>query len=75
MRDPSLSDPVWQARIDARLAAIVRQQHRFQPLFYNLGDETGIADLTAFWDFDLSPEFAGRHAGVAAPAIRHAGRR
>jgi hypothetical protein len=27
---------------------------RYRPLFYNLGDETGIADLTAFWDFDLS---------------------
>jgi hypothetical protein len=56
MREPSLSDPAWQARIDARLAAIVQQQHRFDPLFYSLGDETGIADLAAFWDFDLSPE-------------------
>jgi hypothetical protein len=56
MRDPSLSDPVWQARIDARLTAVVRQEARFHPLYYNLGDETGIADLSAFWDFDLSPE-------------------
>jgi hypothetical protein len=63
VRDPSLSDPVWQARIDARLTAIVRQQQRFHPLFYNLGDETGIADLAAFWDFDLSP---GSLAGMRA---------
>lgn len=56
IRDPSLSDPVWQARIDARIAAIVRQQRRAHPLFYDLGDETGIADLTAFWDFDFSPD-------------------
>ncbi len=55
MRDPSLSDPAAQARIDARLTAIVRQQRPFHPLFYSLGDETGIADLTSFWDFDLSP--------------------
>ena len=55
IRNPSLADPVWQARINARLAGIVRQQARFHPLYYDLGDETGIADLTAFWDFDLSP--------------------
>ena len=63
VRDPSLSDPVWQARIDARLAEIVRQQRRFHPLYYNLGDETGIADLSSFWDFDLSPaSLAGMRA-------------
>ena len=55
VRDPSLSDPLWQARIDTRLGNIVRQQSRFHPLFYSLGDETGIADLSAFWDFDFSP--------------------
>lgn len=55
IRHPSLSDPVWQARIDARIAAIVRQQRHFHPLFYNLADESGIADLSAFWDFDFSP--------------------
>ena len=26
----------------------------YRPLFYNLADEAGIADLAAFWDFDLS---------------------
>ena len=56
MRDPSLSDSIWQARIDRRLTAIVHQEQHDHPLFYNLGDETGIADLTAFWDFDISPE-------------------
>ncbi|HUB12568.1 MAG TPA: alpha-amylase family protein [Acetobacteraceae bacterium] len=63
MRDPSLSDPVWQAHIDARLTAIVHQEQRFHPLFYSLGDETGIADLSAFWDFDFSREsLAGMRA-------------
>jgi Beta-galactosidase len=55
VRDPSLSDPIWQARIDARLTDIVRQESRFHPLYYSLGDETGIADLSSFWDFDFSP--------------------
>jgi Beta-galactosidase len=53
-RQPSLSDPNWQARIDARLAAHVHTFGRWHPLFYNLGDETGIADLAAPWDFDFS---------------------
>jgi hypothetical protein len=55
MRDPSLSDPASQARIDERLTGIVRREQHFRPLYYSLGDETGIADLSAFWDFDLSP--------------------
>jgi hypothetical protein len=55
VRDPSLSDPGAQARIDARLGEIVRQESRFYPLYYSLGDETGIADLSSFWDFDFSP--------------------
>ena len=54
-RDPSLLDRGWQRRIDDRLARTVREQARFHPIYYNLGDETGIADLSAFWDFDLSP--------------------
>ena len=51
-RHPSLSDPAWRARIARRLAVTVRAARPFRPLFYNLGDETGIADLAAFWDFD-----------------------
>ena len=54
-RDPSLADPMWQRRIRDRLIATVRGQMRYRPLYYSLGDETGIADLSAFWDFDLSP--------------------
>ena len=54
-RDPSFADLVWQKRIRDRLIATVHEESRFHPLFYNLGDETGIADLTAFFDFDLSP--------------------
>ena len=54
-RDPSFADPVWQQRIRDRLIATVHEQSRYHPLYYSLGDETGIADLTAFFDFDLSP--------------------
>jgi hypothetical protein len=54
-RVPSLSDPVWIARIGARLADTVRDLAPYRPYYYNLGDETGIADLAAAWDFDFSP--------------------
>jgi hypothetical protein len=56
MRDPSLSDPNWLKRIHDRLVATVRSQLPYRPLYYSLGDETGIADLSAYWDFDLSPD-------------------
>jgi hypothetical protein len=55
-REPSLLDQTWRARISDRLIATVRQQAPFHPLYYSLGDETGIADLAAFSDFDLSPQ-------------------
>jgi hypothetical protein len=55
VRVPSLSDPVWLARIAARLRAHVAALAAFRPLYYSLGDETGIADLSAAWDFDQSP--------------------
>jgi len=54
-REPSLSDPVWQARIDDRLQRLVAAQSRYQPLYYNLADEAGIGDLAAAWDADISP--------------------
>ena len=54
-RQPSLSDPAWLATIEARLAGIARSQALYRPLFHNLADESGIADLAAAWDFDLSP--------------------
>lgn len=56
MRDPSLSDPEWLERIAARLRLTVEANRRYRPLFYNLADEAGIADLNAFWDFDFSPQ-------------------
>jgi hypothetical protein len=56
-REPSLSDPEWIATIRARLRATVQDQAPFRPFFYNLGDESGIADLAAAWDFDF-----GAHA-------------
>src|SRR6185437_1331412 len=54
IRDPSLSDGVWLERIEKRLGTIVRANRPYRPLYYVLGDETGIADLNAFWDFDVS---------------------
>ena len=53
-REPSLSDPEWLGKISDRLIGNVSALRRYRPLFYNLGDEPGIADLTTFWDFDLS---------------------
>lgn len=53
-RAPSLSDPHWQNLVRERLRRIVRAHRAFRPLYYNLADEPGIADLSAFWDFDFS---------------------
>ena len=55
IRDPSLSDPDWLAKVRARLIRDVGALRGYRPLYYNLGDETGIADLASFWDFDFSP--------------------
>jgi len=54
IREPSLSDREWLTKIRDRLTRVVTAQHPYRPLYYNLGDETGIADLAAFWDFDFS---------------------
>ena len=54
IREPSLSDPEWLEKIHERLVRNVRALHPYRPLYYSLGDEAGIADLAAFWDFDLS---------------------
>ena len=54
IREPSLSDPEWLDKIHDRLIRSVRALHPYRPLYYSLGDETGIGDLAAFWDFDLS---------------------
>ena len=55
-RHPSLSDPVWLGRIHDRLVESVKRLSPYRPVFYDLGDESGIADLAAFWDFDFSDE-------------------
>ena len=73
-RTPSLSDPVWLDRVRERLARVVRENAAFRPLFYNMADEAGIADLAAAWDFDRSaPSLAAfrawlptRYAGIEA---------
>jgi Beta-galactosidase len=54
IREPSLSDPEWLKKIHDRLVRTVRALHPYRPLYYSLGDETGIGDLAAFWDFDFS---------------------
>lgn len=54
IRRPSLSDPRALDRIKKRLTDIVHLYAPYDPLFFDLGDETGIADLSAAWDFDFS---------------------
>jgi hypothetical protein len=55
-RHPSFSDPAWQERIRDRLVSVTRRHSPYRPVFYDLGDESGIADLAAFWDFDFSDQ-------------------
>ncbi len=55
-RHPSLVDPDWLKKIHDRLVECARFNSAYRPLFYNLGDESGIADLAAFWDFDFSDQ-------------------
>ena len=63
VREPSLSDSKWLTKIQDRLMRIVSVQHPYRPLYYNLGDEAGVADLAAFWDFDFS-EIRRRRCGT-----------
>ena len=53
-RQPSLSDSRTLQAIERRLTQTVRAYAAYHPLYFNLGDETGIADLSAAWDFDYS---------------------
>ena len=55
-RHPSFSDPAWIAMIHDRLVSVARKHSPYRPIFYDLGDESGIADLAAFWDFDFSDQ-------------------
>lgn len=54
IRRPSLSDRRALDRIQKRVTDIVSIYAPYGPLFFDLGDETGIADLSAAWDFDFS---------------------
>jgi hypothetical protein len=53
-REPSLSDSVWLDRIRERLTRTVQTYAPYRPIFYNLADESGIAELSIPWDFDFS---------------------
>ncbi len=53
-RNPSFEDPAWNSAIHDRLVAYARTYSPYRPLFYNLADESGIAELAGFWDFDFS---------------------
>jgi hypothetical protein len=55
IRRPSLSDVRWLRRIALRLQNNARVYTSYHPLFFNLADEAGIADLAAAWDFDFTP--------------------
>jgi hypothetical protein len=55
-RHPSLTDAAWLEKIRDRLIESAKYFSRYLPVFYSLGDETGIADLAASWDFDFSDE-------------------
>ncbi len=55
VRDPGLSDPAWLKRVEDRLTAVVDAAKPDHPIYYSLGDETGIGDLAANWDFDIAP--------------------
>ncbi len=59
VRAPGLSDPAWLGAVERRLFDVVCRQMPDRPLFYDLGDETGIGDLSAQWDFDVSPASLG----------------
>lgn len=54
IRRPGLSDSHALGIIENRLTKTVRVYAPYRPIFFNLGDETGIADLSAAWDFGFS---------------------
>ncbi|HLK19868.1 MAG TPA: beta-galactosidase, partial [Bryobacteraceae bacterium] len=55
-RHPSLSDAAWLDKIRERLIAVAHKHSPYRPVFYDLGDESGIANLAAPWDFDFSDQ-------------------
>ena len=55
-RHPSFSDAAWIEKVHDRLISVARKHSPYRPIFYDLGDESGIANLAAPWDFDFSDE-------------------
>jgi hypothetical protein len=55
-RHPSLSDREWLQKIHDRLVESARFFAPYRPFFYSLGDETGVGELEAAWDFDFSDQ-------------------
>jgi len=55
-RHPSFWDPYWRNKIHDRGVASGKRYAPYRPYFYDLADETGIAELAAQWDFDFSDE-------------------
>jgi hypothetical protein len=55
-RHPGLTNAEWLKKIYDRLVESARLFSPYRPFFYSLGDETGIAELEAAWDFDFSDE-------------------
>jgi len=55
-RHPSLSDREWLQKVHDRLVESARFYAPYRPFFYSLGDETGIGELEAAWDFDFSDQ-------------------
>jgi hypothetical protein len=53
-REPSLADPAWLNAVRERATKSAQVYAPYRPVFYNLGDESGIAELAGFWDFDFS---------------------
>ncbi len=58
-RYPSFSDPSWLGKIHDRLVESAHTYSPYRPIFYNLADESGIAELAGFWDFDFSDHSLG----------------
>ena len=55
-RASGFSDPAWVEKIRDRLISVARKHSPYRPIFYDLGDESGIANLAAAWDFDFSDQ-------------------
>ena len=53
-RTPSFLDQRWRSEIGQRISRLVTSLRADRPLYYDLADEPGIADLSAAWDFDFS---------------------